>query len=153
MKRESYEGTEEQGSIIPRRSYPRNKELALRRVPFRACPAATHRGTMAQWGDGLRPKKRKEHGRPTSRPDIGRHLDRLQTAFCRTARATPRTPGTIKTRKARFRFSWPSFLRRNDALWDGRDGGLDLAIVRVRRQRKLSRWSGVSLWDVRLRSR
>ena len=24
----------------------------------------------------------------------------------------PRTPGTIKTRKARFRFSWPSFFRR-----------------------------------------
>ena len=39
------------------------------------------------------------------------HLRQTRLKAC-TPPETPRTPGTIKTRKARFRFSWPSFLRR-----------------------------------------
>ena len=39
------------------------------------------------------------------------HLRQTRLKAC-TPPETPRTPGTIKTRKARFRFSWPSFFRR-----------------------------------------
>ena len=39
------------------------------------------------------------------------HLRQTRLKAC-TPPETPRTPGTIKTRKSRFRLSWPSFFRR-----------------------------------------
>ena len=36
------------------------------------------------------------------------HLRQTRLKAC-TPPETPRTPGTIKTRKSRFRLSWPSF--------------------------------------------